>query len=80
MFVWRHNRKFHSYSMMNEPIIHQDLYTDAIAIVAAETKQRAYELLAASGKGWIISEIKQLEPSVLSCDEERVVFEEIRGN
>lgn len=79
LFIWRHNRKFHSYSMINEPNIHQDLYTDAIAIVAAETQERALELLSLQGKGWMVEEIRRLTPTVFECGAEGVVFEEIRG-
>lgn len=79
LFIWRHNRKFHSYSMINEPNIHQDLYTDAIAIVVAETQEKAYELLAAQNRGWLISDLEKLEPRIFNCAEAGVVFEEIRG-
>lgn len=80
LFIWRHNRKFHSYSMINEPNVHQDLYTDAIAIIAAETQERALELLNQQGKGWMVEELQRLTPSVLNGNVEGVIFEEIRGS
>lgn len=80
LFVWRHNRKFHSYSMINEPNVHQDLYTDAVAIVAAETLERALELLAAQGKGWLVEDIRRLTPKVFNCDHEGIIFEDVRGS
>jgi len=45
VFVWRHNRKFHSWSMINEPNVHQDLYTDAITVVVATTVDEALDIL-----------------------------------
>jgi len=33
VFVLRHNRKFHSWSMIDEPNVHQDLYMDTIAVL-----------------------------------------------
>ncbi len=80
LFIWRHNRKFHSYSMIGEPSVHQDLYTDAIAIVVAESKSNAIELLAARETGWVAEELKRLEPQVFDCSTEGIVFEDIRGN
>jgi hypothetical protein len=79
LFIWRHNRKFHSYSMINEPVVHQELYTDAVIIVAAESKQRALEQLAREGKGWLPDELARLEPQMVDLDHEAVVFEDIRG-
>lgn len=79
LFIWRHNRKFHSYSMMNEPNVHQDLYTDAIVMVTAETIEKAYELIAEQGNGWNVEELKRLTPRIFDCGQEGVTFEEIRG-
>jgi hypothetical protein len=66
--------------MINEPNVHQDLYTDAVAIVAAETMERALELLAAQEKGWLVEDIKRLTPKVFNCDLEGIIFEDVRGS
>jgi hypothetical protein len=66
--------------MINEPNVHQDLYTDAVAIVAAETLERALELLAAQENGWMIEEIERLAPREFNCDHEGIVFEDVRGS
>lgn len=79
LFIWRHNRKFHSYSMINEPNVHQDLYTDAVLIIAAETVEAAYELAAGQGHGWRVEELRRLEPKIVDCDREGLLFEDIRG-
>ena len=79
LFIWRHNRKFHSYSMINEPIVHQEMYTDAMVMIVAETKQSALEHLAREGKGWLTEELARLEPVVVELDREAVVYEDVRG-
>jgi len=78
VFVWRHNRKFHSWSMINEPNVHQDFYTDAIAVVAAETVDEALNVLAKK-QGWIPEELKRIEPQVYELDEGKVLLQVIQG-
>ena len=39
IYVWRHNKTYHSHSMINEPCVRNDFYLDAIAIVEASTKE-----------------------------------------
>ena len=36
VYVWRHNKTYHSHSMINEPCVQNHFYLDALAIVAAE--------------------------------------------
>jgi len=79
VFVWRHNRKFHSWSMINEPNVHQDFYTDAIAVVAAETVDEAL-LVLAKKQGWIPEELKRIEPQVYELDEPKVLLQVIQGS
>lgn len=79
VFVWRHNRKFHSWSMINEPNVHQDFYTDAFAVVAAETVEEAL-LLLAEQRGWIAEELKRLEPQVYELEAAKVLLQVIQGN
>jgi hypothetical protein len=79
LYVWRHNRKFHSWSMFSEPCVHQSLYTDAIAIAVAETPEQALELLAASEEGWIIDELRRLPPKVFPTNTTAIVFADVRS-
>lgn len=80
LFIWRHNRKHHSWSMIQEPCAHQAFYQDAIAMVAAHSAEEALELLAAENNGWLIEDLKRLTPKVIDLTEAAVVFEEIRGD
>lgn len=79
LFIWRHNRTFHSYSMINEPTVHHDLYTDAVAIILAQSKQQALDLLASRHDGWLIEELRRLEPTVIACSEPTVVLAMTNG-
>ncbi len=79
VFVWRHNRKFHSWSMINEPNVHQDFYTDAIAVVAAATVDEALTLIAKE-HGWVAEELKRIEPQVYDLDEAKVLLQVVQGN
>ncbi|WP_378952940.1 hypothetical protein [Pelosinus sp. sgz500959] len=79
VFLWRHNRKFHSWSMMNEPNIHQDFYTDAIAAVVAETMDEALILLTKE-HGWIAEELQRLEPQIYELDKPKVLLQVVQGN
>jgi hypothetical protein len=71
---------FHSYSMINEPNVHQDLYTDAVVIMTAETKEQALDLLIKKDGRWLVEELRRLEPKVFDCGESGIVFEDVRGN
>ena len=79
LYVWRHNRKFHSWSMFNEPCVHQSLYTDAVAMIAADSAEQALELLAASEEGWLVDELRRLPPRVFALDTPAIVFTDIRS-
>lgn len=78
IFVWRHNRLFHSYSMISEPCVHQDFYSDAIAIVVAENEDEALAQLSLRD-GWKIEDLRNLEPKVYDVDKAGVIFSDIRG-
>ena len=65
--------------MFNEPCVHQSLYTDAIAIVAADSVEQALELLAASEEGWLVDELRRLPPRVFALDAPVVAFTDIRS-
>ena len=79
-FLWRHNRRLHSWSMINEPNVHQSCYTDAIAIVQAASAEEALRLLVAQHPGWLSDELERLEPKVFAADLPAVVFAEIHGD
>ena len=52
LYVWRHNKTYHSHSMIQEPCVNTEFYLDAIAIVAAESLEEALKLLEEQHKGW----------------------------
>ena len=79
LYLWRHNRKFHSWSMINEPCVHQALYTDVIAMIAAESVDQALELLATTSEGWLIEELRKLPPRVFPLNSPTVLFTDIRS-
>jgi hypothetical protein len=78
IYVWRHNREFHSYSMIGEPCVHQDLYRDAVAVVLARDQEEALELLSRRG-GWLVEDLRSLAPRVYDAGEAAVLFADIRG-
>ena len=77
LFLWRHNRKYHSWSMLEEPCVHQSFYHDAVAAVLAESEADALTILAREG-GWLTEELKRLRPQVIELSEARLVFQDIR--
>lgn len=80
VYMWRHNRRFHSWSMISEPIVHQGFYTDAVAIVQAASEEEAYQLLAARHPEWVVEELRRLTPRVFSAEAPAVIFAEICGD
>jgi hypothetical protein len=79
VFIWRHNRKFHSWSMINEPIINQACYTDAVLVVQAESIEQAYQIVSKQAEGWIVEELKRLEPRILETGNPTIIFADIRS-
>ena len=79
LYIWRHNRKFHSWSMFSEPCVHQSLYTDAIAIAIAESAEEALELLESREEGWLIEELRRISPRVFPLDSPAILFSDIRS-
>lgn len=78
VFVWRHNRKFNSWSMIDEPNVHQDLYTDAIAVVVATTVDEAMDMLAKE-RGWVLEELRRIEPQVYDLNNPKVLLQVVQG-
>lgn len=80
LYIWRHNKRFHSYSMMDEPCIHHGLYTDAVAVVLAGSKDQALRLLEEDSKDWCLEDLKLLEPTVVELERPQVLYTHISGN
>ena len=41
LYIWRHNKTYHSHSMINEPCVVNEFYLDALAIVEAGNGKKA---------------------------------------
>lgn len=52
IYVWRHNKTYHSHSMIDEPCVNSEFYLDAIAVVLADDLEEALAKLAEENKGW----------------------------
>lgn len=76
LFVWRHSKRFSSWSMLDEPHIHKENYLQADVAVLAENKEEALALLARNG-AWNVEELLRIEPEVISLDEPRIVISHI---
>lgn len=80
LYVWRHNKTYHSHSMIQEPCVNTEFYLDALAMVTANSLDEALELLAAQQKGWRTDDLRELEPKVYDLDKAQVIFTELRGS
>lgn len=67
-FIWRHSKKFSSWSMFNEPHIYKDNYMQAEAVVLASSKEEALDILRKSDDKWDIEELKRIEPITVGLD------------
>jgi hypothetical protein len=76
IFIWRHSKKFSSWSMFNEPHIYDDNYMQAEVIVLAESPEEALELLKQDEK-WNIEELKRIQPHMIDVNQPRVVSKQI---
>lgn len=80
LFVWRHNKTYHSHSMIQEPCVNSEFYLDAIAIVAANDLDEALDLLAQQNKGWRTEDLREHAPKVYDLDKGEIIFTELRGS
>lgn len=80
IYVWRHNKTFHSHSMIDEPCVNNGFYLDAIAIVLAENVDEALAKLAEQNAGWRLEDLRTLPCTVYPTDRAAVLFSEIRGS
>lgn len=79
IFVWRHNKTYHSHSMIEEPCVNNEFYLDALAIVVAENLEDALQQLAAKKQGWRVEDLRNLPCQVYPVDQSGVIFTELRG-
>lgn len=79
IYIWRHNKTYHSHSMIDEPCVNTEFYLDALAIVVASSTEEALEKLAQEKKGWRIDDLKRLECKVIPVDKAGVAYTELRG-
>lgn len=79
IYVWRHNKTYHSHSMIDEPCVNSEFYLDAIAVVLAHDLEEALTKLAEENKGWRTEDLRQLPCSVYPADKSAVIFSELRG-
>jgi hypothetical protein len=72
IFIWRHSKRFSSWSMFDEPHVYKDNYIEAEVIILANSQDEALELLKNDDK-WDIEELKRIEPKVVLLDQPAVV-------
>ncbi len=72
IFIWRHSKKFSSWSMFDEPHIYADNYMQAEVVVLANSKDEAMNLLSKDDK-WNIDELKRIQPITVSLERPCVV-------
>lgn len=78
IFMWVHDRTFHSWSMMNEPSLHEAMYSRAAAIVAAETEEAAIEMLLQKDCGWREEDLKRYRPKIMEITEAAIIYNHIQ--
>ena len=72
IFIWRHSKKFSSWSMFDEPHIYEDNYMQAEVVVLANSGDEALDLLSKNDK-WNIEELKRIQPIIVPLDHPCVV-------
>ncbi len=72
IFVWRHSKRFSSWSMLDEPHIHKENYLQAEVVVLAASRTEALALLERQGN-WNIEDLQRLEPEVIPLDAPRIL-------
>lgn len=76
LFIWRHSKRFSSWSMLDEPHIHKENYLQADVTVLASSKEEALALLARNGH-WNVEELQRIEPEVIPLDASRIVISHV---
>jgi hypothetical protein len=72
LFIWRHSKRFSSWSMLDEPHIHKENYLQAEVTVLAASKAEALQLLEQGGQ-WHIEDLLRIEPEVISLEAPRII-------
>jgi hypothetical protein len=72
IFIWRHSKKFSSWSMFNEPHICRDNYMQAEIVVLAATREEALELVSREDR-WNMEELNRIEPIIIPVTQSAVV-------
>jgi len=72
LFVWRHSKRFSSWSMLDEPHIHKENYLQAEVVVLAASKAEALQLLEGNGQ-WNVEELLRIEPEVIPVTAARII-------
>jgi hypothetical protein len=54
------------------------MYTDALAIIVAESQEQALQLLGESEQGWLLAELNRINPIVLPLNTPTIAFSEVR--
>ena len=72
IYIWRHSKKFSSWSMFDEPHIYRDNYMQAEVTVLAHSREQALELLEAENQ-WNLDDLRRIEPKVVPLDKPAVV-------
>jgi hypothetical protein len=65
--------------MMNEPCVHQSVYTDAFIAVAANSAEEALLMISCENSGWIIEDLRRLTPQIFPLDQPGIIFSHISG-
>jgi len=73
IFIWRHSKKFSSWSMFNEPHIYKDNYMQAEVVILASSREEALDLLGKSDDKWDVEELNRIEPIIFETDRPCVV-------
>ena len=73
IFIWRHSKKFSSWSMFNEPHIYKDNYMQAEVVVLASSREEALDLLRKNDDKWDVEELNRIEPIIIEPDRSCVV-------
>ncbi len=72
IYVWRHYKRFSSWSMFDEPQIHKDNYMMAEVAVLAESMEEALGILGRD-ENWNLEEIKRIQPKVIPVDKPAII-------
>lgn len=76
LYIWRHSKRYSSWSVMDELQIHRENYLQADVVVLAPSPEAALDLLDRNGN-WQVEELRRITPEVLPLDEPRIVISHV---